>query len=229
MQARYYDPVIGRFLSVDPVTFMDTGNPEMFGRYSYTYNDPVNMVDPTGEAGEVIWHTPTKATLNARYTIDKSQAEPAFTPELLNLHIKMNFSGTFNINGRDVDVTAVGINTPANDPGVAARTVNVMTVDPENTRANAVPWGTLSTIGPTTTASIASHEIGHNLGALDKYVDVVDEYGNIRSVTDSEHINTIMGDLRSPANDLQMNEIFSAPYTTHSCAPGASGIPEGGC
>jgi len=53
MQARYYDPVIGRFLSVDPVTFLDTGNPGYFNRYSYTMNDPVNMVDPDGE--KTIW------------------------------------------------------------------------------------------------------------------------------------------------------------------------------
>ena len=48
MQARYYDPVIGRFLSVDPVTFMDTGNPGYFSRYAYTLNDPINMIDPDG-------------------------------------------------------------------------------------------------------------------------------------------------------------------------------------
>ncbi len=49
MQARYYDPVIGRFLSHDPVGFMDTGNPGMFNRYAYTFNNPVNMIDPNGE------------------------------------------------------------------------------------------------------------------------------------------------------------------------------------
>ena len=48
MQARYYDPNIGRFLSIDPVTFMDTGDPRYFNRYSYTANDPVNLVDPDG-------------------------------------------------------------------------------------------------------------------------------------------------------------------------------------
>jgi len=48
VQARYYDPVIGRFLSIDPVTFMDTGNPGMFNRYSYVSNNPINLIDPTG-------------------------------------------------------------------------------------------------------------------------------------------------------------------------------------
>lgn len=48
MQARHYDPVMGRFLSVDPVTFLHTGNPAMFNRYAYTYNDPINAVDPDG-------------------------------------------------------------------------------------------------------------------------------------------------------------------------------------
>ena len=50
MQARYYDPVIGRFLSVDPVTFVDTGNPGYFNRYAYTMNDPINNLDPDGRA-----------------------------------------------------------------------------------------------------------------------------------------------------------------------------------
>jgi RHS repeat-associated protein len=51
MQARYYDPVIGRFLSIDPMTFTSMGNdPTYFNRYAYTGNDPVNFIDPFGEA-----------------------------------------------------------------------------------------------------------------------------------------------------------------------------------
>lgn len=52
MQARYYDPVIGRFLSPDPVGF-STARPEMFNRYSYANNSPLNFSDPNGEAGVV--------------------------------------------------------------------------------------------------------------------------------------------------------------------------------
>ncbi|HRK67137.1 MAG TPA: RHS repeat-associated core domain-containing protein, partial [Hyphomonas sp.] len=47
MQARYYDPVIGRFLSIDPVGF-SPARPDMFNRYAYAGNDPVNMIDPDG-------------------------------------------------------------------------------------------------------------------------------------------------------------------------------------
>lgn len=50
MQARYYDPAMGRFLSVDPVTFMDTGDPRYFNRYAYAGNDPINHLDPDGQA-----------------------------------------------------------------------------------------------------------------------------------------------------------------------------------
>lgn len=43
MQARYYDPVIGRFLSPDPIGYKDQLNV-----YAYVHNDPVNYSDPTG-------------------------------------------------------------------------------------------------------------------------------------------------------------------------------------
>jgi RHS repeat-associated protein len=48
MQARYYDPVIGRFLSNDPVGFTPK-NPMSFGRYTYANDNPYKFVDPDGE------------------------------------------------------------------------------------------------------------------------------------------------------------------------------------
>lgn len=49
MQARYYDPVIGRFYSNDPVGF-DILNVHTFGRYTYGNNNPYKFVDPNGES-----------------------------------------------------------------------------------------------------------------------------------------------------------------------------------
>ncbi|WP_051215932.1 RHS repeat-associated core domain-containing protein [Ferrimonas futtsuensis] len=45
MQARYYDPVIGRFYSNDPLGFRDVHS---FNRYAYANNNPYKYVDPDG-------------------------------------------------------------------------------------------------------------------------------------------------------------------------------------
>lgn len=47
MQQRYYDPVAGRFLSVDPVT-TDARTGNSFNRYVYSENNPYTFVDPDG-------------------------------------------------------------------------------------------------------------------------------------------------------------------------------------
>ncbi len=51
MQARWYDPAIGRFISPDTI-IPDPTNPQSFNRYSYVYNNPVNFTDPTGHCAE---------------------------------------------------------------------------------------------------------------------------------------------------------------------------------
>ena len=106
MQARYYDPVIGRFLSIDPVTFMDTGVPAQFNRYSYTFNDPINLFDPDGEnparrgtanrgPGGAIYSSPgTQIRFEAAYRRNNELADLAFGPG--TPRISPTYKGTIN-------------------------------------------------------------------------------------------------------------------------------------
>jgi RHS repeat-associated protein len=46
MNARYYDPNIGTFISPDPV--VDTAHPKSLNAYAYALNNPITYSDPTG-------------------------------------------------------------------------------------------------------------------------------------------------------------------------------------
>jgi RHS repeat-associated protein len=47
MNGRVYDPILGRFLSVDPFV-TDPMNSQSFNRYSYVINNPLRFTDPSG-------------------------------------------------------------------------------------------------------------------------------------------------------------------------------------
>lgn len=44
---RYYDPALGRFISPDPIV-PGVFSPQALNRYSYCFNNPTTLVDPTG-------------------------------------------------------------------------------------------------------------------------------------------------------------------------------------
>ena len=54
LQARYYNPRLGRFISLDPIRG-DLTNPLSLNRYVYAYNNPVNFIDPTGNISGWQW------------------------------------------------------------------------------------------------------------------------------------------------------------------------------
>ena len=52
MHARFYNPQLGRFLSVDPVTGA-AGSPQSWNRCAYVQGRTLNFVDPTGRVLEL--------------------------------------------------------------------------------------------------------------------------------------------------------------------------------
>ena len=53
MQQRYFDPLTGRFLSVDPVSADSSGDLRFFNRYAYAFDNPYTFNDPDGRAAHV--------------------------------------------------------------------------------------------------------------------------------------------------------------------------------
>jgi RHS repeat-associated protein len=53
MGARWYDPVMGRFMGIDPQPFTET-NLHSFNRYNYGNNNPYKFIDPDGRAADTI-------------------------------------------------------------------------------------------------------------------------------------------------------------------------------
>ncbi len=49
MHARYYTSYLGRFLSIDPV-LGEASVPQSWNRYAYVLNNPLRLVDPSGES-----------------------------------------------------------------------------------------------------------------------------------------------------------------------------------
>jgi RHS repeat-associated protein len=66
MQARYYDPLIGRFMSEDPqASSVAAGSLFFFNRFAYANNSPMRFTDAHGDKPGDHFSTPEKAALDA--------------------------------------------------------------------------------------------------------------------------------------------------------------------
>lgn len=82
-QQRYYDPVIGRFMSTDP-TKPTAEDPRYFGRYQYGGNNPYKYVDPNGddfENSQLVQRTYNSYMNNLRSSYLRAAIQ--VTPEVL--------------------------------------------------------------------------------------------------------------------------------------------------
>src|SRR5690606_34310614 len=90
MQQRYYDPVVGMFLSVDPVTPLDKGDMRYFTRYAYAYNNPYGYSDPDGRESQFV-HANSE-WLSQEYAPDLTQEEMDTYDKMLDEALPKLFS-----------------------------------------------------------------------------------------------------------------------------------------
>ena len=85
MQGRYYDPVSGQFLSVDP-KHPKAGDTFSISRYAYVHDNPINNIDPDGRDCASSNGTTTCFTAVYRVSFPTQQGFRDFTSSSHNYH-----------------------------------------------------------------------------------------------------------------------------------------------
>jgi RHS repeat-associated protein len=110
MNARYYPPEVGRFISPDTIV-PNLSNPQSFNRYSYSFNNPVNYTDPSG-------HDPLDEAWEEAFLAEHSRA-PEWYDRLIRLFSiafpeEWEWSAFYDSNGNlTPDFEAIMMNPPS--------------------------------------------------------------------------------------------------------------------
>ncbi|GLH74886.1 hypothetical protein GETHLI_33880 [Geothrix limicola] len=192
MQARFYAPQYGRFLSPDPARDQHFEETQSWNIYSYCQNNPVMKIDPTGMAPDPV---PTDNPITehafrneADKAASKAQKDAQTKKEDLGNNIKFEKTGIRNENKVKAAVKKA-MNTKvvekAHNRGQKAQNGRPLIVratdktgdraaywDPKDNSVNINPNGTfylMTANGPAATPLdvVAAHEIGHEDGTRD--------------------------------------------------------------
>jgi RHS repeat-associated protein len=164
MQQRYYDPQVGLFLSVDPVTAY--GSPVgMFNRYRYANSNPYRFIDPDGRDATWIQHKDGSSTLVIKVMATGSGANDALTSQIEGAVEGITFPrADVRIDVQFVEKAGRGVNTldlsPGNGDCRSSGCVNKLGGNKghaDSSRSDVV--------------DVAKHEILHFPGISDAYIE----------------------------------------------------------
>ncbi|WP_386816276.1 RHS repeat domain-containing protein [Lysobacter gummosus] len=205
MQQRYYDPALGRFLSVDPVVVGNktAGN---FNRYSYANDNPYKFIDPDGRAaivtrlkdGTIQVDIPAKfkGTGASEGNISKVKAQV------------QGLSGKYKVNGQDTQVNFRVTDITKETPNDAKNTITL--TDGPTSRRGGLSYAVLG--GKKAEIDIrdrfvpngtAPHELLH-------LADVDDRYDTVTRKSDPAWGNNIMNVVPGVLEGRNIPEILNS-------------------
>jgi RHS repeat-associated protein len=235
MKARYYDPIAGTFISVDPKP-AGAGSPLSFGRYAYANGNPVLLVDPDGQASQLYWTSSNTVTYVLPYVLDTRLAPSPVTHADIQSGIHSAWTGSVSLNGQTVHVEAFAIQSDNKgkygDFNTVKMVPNTDTVTQTGRAETNEVGGNFIIIGATGenagTQGTFNHELGGHAGhAGDLYATGRDVNGN-KLQKDVPGASGVMYDGRGHASDESMRQILNSSTTPNICAPGVHAA-NGGC
>ncbi|RNF86387.1 RHS repeat protein [Lysobacter psychrotolerans] len=217
MQQRYYDPAIGRFLSVDPVP-ADGNTGTNFNRYWYANNNSYKFTDPDGRAAIITYKL--DGTIDIK--IPTNFIGPAATsPHTLASDTSSMWSGNYFVNGSSTATTvSVSVVPVTADTPVGAinniTLINGPTSDTQSQGASFISGvggnsGEINLTSPGMQSGEGGHEFGHVMGANDQYASSVDANGNRATTPNAGYNGNIMGELPGTPDSRNMQEILDNP------------------
>lgn len=217
MQARYFDPDIGRFLSVDH-TGVSAGDLYAFSRYAYGDNNPINRIDPDGNNSIIVHHKDGSISIKIPIIFSGPAAADASKVQGTKDQIHDRWTHDYNVDGKtvavDVSVVAVDENTPRKVTNKILLLNGKTDIDDGTSYVNPTTYRS----GQWDTTSIgwedgeAAHEAGHLMRIdKDKYVeDGKDANGKRKTKVLPEYSKDLMGQLgkNQETSDKDMQEIL---------------------
>ena len=195
MQQRYYDPIAGRFLSVDPIT-TDAGNGKSFNRYEYSRSNPYTFLDRDGRDAVIAWQANGSINISIPITFAGPGATAANIQAIKN-DIRTTWSGTYSIGGLNREVTVQVVDGALNGVNNSI----TLTTGPTSNRAggasfvrggNSGEWNT-SSPGMQNGNHEAAHEAGHLMGEGDHYSESSGAGGERVTPPNPGYENNVMG------------------------------------
>lgn len=217
MQARYYDPEIAHFLSVDPKA-PAPGNTFNFNRYTYANNNPIVNVDPTGENSVITYNA--DGSINIAVPIKFSgPGVSAGTVNTIKTDAASRWSGVYSVAGQLTRVNVAVVDVDASTPKQAINNITLVngpTSDKSSQGASFVRGGNSGEWNVTSAGmgqGEAAHETGHLMGDKDYYTSGTDASGQRTSSAAPGYSNNLMGALGSSVftDSRNMNVILNSP------------------
>lgn len=213
MHARYYSPVWGRFLSVDPARYSaKAALPQTWNRYVYALNNPAALIDPDGRAVQTtVNRTPAGWHIGMILTIEVSARGQRVVRGAQVREWIQTAQAVFAAKGVGVS-TSLKVDAIFSPDGRTDATRHQVVVDESVTRENVNQvGGSVMNVNHATSGATFAHEVGHFLGLTDQYKDV-----NGSSVANPGYSTNLMGTgvaNSPPQTDLyqsQVNELLAS-------------------